>query len=74
VTSAAEVNIFVVEPRRNSMSDLTGAPVSMSATPTPLLKTTRSRSTSAIAAPGVLVSCSSRRTASTIASKRDAAG
>src|SRR5215475_10689279 len=59
VTSAAAVNIFVIEPTRNNISGVTGAPVSMFDTPKPLAKISLSPFTMPTAAPGVFVSLSS---------------
>ena len=53
------MNILVTEPMRKSVSGVTGAPVSIFATPKPFAKTSRSPLTTATAAPGVLVSLSS---------------
>jgi hypothetical protein len=55
------VNIFVVEPSRNSMSGVTCVPVSTFARPKPFEYTMRSPRTTAIAAPGVPVVFSSSR-------------
>ena len=56
----------------NAESARIGDPDSTSATPAPAVKTTRSPSTSARAAPGVRVSWSSRRATSRSGAKRDA--
>jgi hypothetical protein len=53
------VNILVTEPMRKSVAGVTGAPVSMLATPKPFANTSRSSLTTATAAPGVLLFLSS---------------
>ena len=68
-TTAAAVNIFVVDPSLNSISGRIGSPVSTFATPKPRVYTTRSPDTTAMAAPGADVRVRSRRMATSTGAK-----